>query len=197
MLYILLFIIVLYICIDVNYVVRTFFAVLSGRFTENKCSLDDTTTVYGICTFQDCDVTFKFIRSARLLRDLDFARYHFYDRTGIFQRSQDLKIKSLQGCTLILIADPVPLFSFYKINTKLVYWDNRSLFLEHEVITLRDGKLRAFLVSRQHGIGQNGESIEALLSGLAGFQNIKPCPDYIRHWLKSMKISSEKLRRQN
>lgn len=73
----------------------------------------------GICTFQDCDVTFKFIRSARLLRDLDFARYHFYDRTGIFQRSQDLKIKSLQGCTLILIADPVPLFSFYKINTKV------------------------------------------------------------------------------
>lgn len=77
-----------------------------------------------------------------------------------------------------------------------MYWDDRSLFLEHEVITLHDGKIRAFLVSRQHGIGQNGDSIEALLKGLTGSDSIKPCPEYIRHWLKSMEISSEELRRQ-
>lgn len=77
-----------------------------------------------------------------------------------------------------------------------MYWDDMSLFFEHEVITLHDGKLRGFLVSRQHGVGKNGDSIQALLQGLPGSENIKPCPKYISHWLKSMKISSEKLTRQ-
>lgn len=73
----------------------------------------------GICTLQDCDLTFSHMRLARLVRDLDFARYQFYDRTGIYQRSKQLRIKSLQGCTLTITSEPVPLFAVYKIDTKV------------------------------------------------------------------------------
>ncbi|XP_026739815.1 protein THEM6-like [Trichoplusia ni] len=180
---------------DINYLIRTLIAVLSGRFYQRKYSLGETTTIYGICTFQDCDITFRHIRVARLLRDLDFARYHFYERTGIYQRSRQLSIKSLQGCTLTVTSDPVPLFAPYKINTKLVYWDDRSLFLEHEVITILDGKTRSVLLSRQHAIGRNGDSTNALLGDLPGSHIKPPCPEYIEHWLRSMQISSAKLKR--
>ena len=78
---------------------------------------------------------------------------------------------------------------------QLVYWDDRSLFLEHEVITLRDGKVRSILTSRQHAIGRNGDSIEALLSELTGSQVRPSCPEYIEHWLRSMEISSLKLKK--
>ncbi|CAB3221491.1 unnamed protein product [Arctia plantaginis] len=182
--FVLMVFILLNIVCDVNYLTRTIIAVFSGRFYQGTYSLNDTSEIYGVCTFQDCDVTLKFMRIARLLRDLDFARYHFYERTGIYRRSQELSIKSLQGCTLTSTDNPVPLFGFYKITTELVYWDNRSLFLEHKVITLGDGKIRSILVSRQHAIGQNGDSTEALLAGLPG-SDVKPaCPEYIQYWLR-------------
>lgn len=184
---------------DINYVTRTLISVLSGRFYQRKYALNEVTTIYGLCTLQDCNITLKHIRMARLLRDLDFARYHFYERTGIYRRSRELSIKSLQGSTLTLTDnDPVPLLALYKINTKLVYWDDRSLFLEHEIITLSDRKIRSFIISRQHAIGKEGHSTEALLTGLPGSDlKLTNCPDYIQHWLHSMQISSSILKNDN
>ncbi|CAH1644344.1 unnamed protein product [Spodoptera littoralis] len=195
--YVVLVFVILNIICDINYLIRTLISVLTGRLYQRKYSLNETTTIYGICTFQDCDINFRNIKIARLLRDLDFARYHFYERTGIYQRSSELKIKSLQGCTLTVTDDPVPLFALYKINTKLVYWDDRSLFLEHEVVTIRDGKVRSLLLSRQHAIGQNGDSTDALLANLPGSELRPSCPEYIEHWLESMRISSAKLRKES
>ncbi|XP_047985820.1 protein THEM6-like [Leguminivora glycinivorella] len=189
----LLFIFFMVVC-DANYFVRVYVTVIGSRLFNSKISIKDTATIYGICTLQDCDITFTSIRLSRLVRDLDFARYQFYDRTGIYQRSQELRIKSLQGCTLTCTSEPVPLFKFYRIDTKLVYWDDRSLFFEHQVVTTADGKVRSFLVSRQHAIGDDGQSTEALLEGLTGSDVRPTCPDYIQTWLKSMEISSKKLR---
>ncbi|KAI8428948.1 hypothetical protein MSG28_007558 [Choristoneura fumiferana] len=122
---------------------------LSSRLCNDKKTIDDVTTIYGICTLQDCDLSFCHMRLARLVRDLDFARYEFYVRTGIYQRSQQLRIKSLQG----------------------------------------DGKVRSFLVSRQHAIGERGDSTDALLRYLPGPDTRPQCPEYIECWMKSMQIS--------
>ncbi|XP_063531980.1 protein THEM6-like [Cydia strobilella] len=189
----LLYIFFMVVC-DANYFIRAYFTVIGSRLFNSKISIKDTVTIYGICTLQDCDITFTSIRPARLVRDLDFARYQFYDRTGIYQRSRQLRIKSLQGCTLTVTSEPVTLFQIYRIDTKLVYWDDRSLFFEHKVITTGDGQVRSFLVSRQHAIGKNGHSTEALLEGLTGSETRPACSDYIQLWLKSMEISSKKLR---
>ncbi|KOB75063.1 Mesenchymal stem cell protein DSCD75, partial [Operophtera brumata] len=139
-------------------------------------------------TFQDCDIHLKHVREARLVRELDMARYHFYGATGVYQQSKERNITGLQGCTLVVTMEPVPIFHFYKINTKLVYWDDRSLFLEHEVVTLCDGKRRCFLVSRQHAIGPHGQSSETLLKGLPGFETVPVCPEYIKQWLHIIKM---------
>ncbi|KAL4706528.1 hypothetical protein ACJJTC_015726 [Scirpophaga incertulas] len=157
-------------------------------------SLRETSTLYGLCTFLDCDVLFRSIRVARLVRELDFARYHFYDRTGIYRRSRELRIHSLQGCTLTLCEEAIPLFAKYKITTKLIYWDHCSLFLEHIVTTTADDQVRYYFLSRQHAIGVSGSSTEALLQGLQGFESKPDCPENIICWLQSMKISSNKLR---
>lgn len=86
---------------------------------------------------------------------------------------------------------------FIILNFQLVYWDDRSLFLEHEVITIRDGKVRSLLLSRQHAIGQNGDSTEALLANLPGSKLQPSCPEYIEHWLESMRINSAKLKKDS
>ncbi|KAL0892127.1 hypothetical protein ABMA27_015328 [Loxostege sticticalis] len=193
-LYFLTFIIIMYLLFDIHYFLRTFFTAISSYLFERKCSLIDVTTIYGMCTFQDCDVWFRHIREARLLREIDIARYHFYQRTGIYSRSRQLNIHSLQGCTLTLCHEPIPLFGIYKIRTKLVYWDDSSLFFEHEIVTLHDDRARYFMISRQHALGSTGESTEALLKGLPGLRNRPKCPDNIKEWLHSMQLTSSKLR---
>ncbi|XP_047527179.1 protein THEM6-like [Vanessa atalanta] len=191
---ILVIVVILCMFCDISYVIRTCFTVISGRLYQRKYSLSDVTVIYGLCTFQDCDIFFKGIRLARLVREIDFARYHFYDRTGIYLRSKQLGIKSLQGSTLTVYVDSVPLFVPYKITTKFVYWDERSLFFEHEVVTLFDRKIRHLLVSRQYAIGKDKQTTASLLKDLQGLKLKPKCPQYIQDWLKSMEISSAKLR---
>ncbi|XP_028158439.1 protein THEM6-like [Ostrinia furnacalis] len=193
-LYFISFLIIVYALFDVNYLLRTYFTVISGYLFERNYSLIDVTVIYGMCTFQDCDIWFRHIREARLLREIDIARYHFYQRTGIYRRSRLLSIRSLQGCTLTVCHEPIGLFGLYKINTKLVYWDDCSLFFEHEIITLSDNRTRYFIISRQHALGAHGESIEALLVGLPGLGPRPECPENIKEWLLSMQITSSKIR---
>ncbi|XP_034824476.2 protein THEM6-like [Maniola hyperantus] len=171
----------IYMICDVNYVLRTCFTVFSGRLYQKRYTLRDITTVYGICTFQDCDVGFKSIRIARLIREIDFARYHFYDRTGIYHRSRQIGIRSLQGATFTISMEPVPLFVPYKINTKLIYWDDKSIFFEHEVVTLHDNKVRCLLVSRQYGIGNCKETMADLLKGFCTTQDVDLLFDHLNN----------------
>ncbi|XP_011564746.3 protein THEM6 [Plutella xylostella] len=185
--------IILYICFDVNYFVRTYFTVLSGRLYQRKYGVNETTHIYGVCTFQDCDTTLS-LRLCRVIRELDFARYHYYDRTGVYRRSRLLGIRSLQGSTLVRVWGRVPLFQPYKITTKLAYWDKRSFFFEHELITLHDGRVRASLVSRQYALSASGDSVEALILGLDGAEVRPECPQYLRCWLDRMELSSKRLR---
>ncbi|CAH0407785.1 unnamed protein product [Chilo suppressalis] len=185
--------VLLNISLDISYFLRTIFTVFSGRVYQKIYSLSDVSTIYGICTFLDCDIWFRNIRDARIIRELDFARFHFYDRTGIFRRSRQLGIHSLQGSTLMLCQEQIPLFKPYKITTQLVYWDDRSLFLEHKVITLNDNKIRYYLISRQYALRGTEYAVQPLLKCLPGEEN-KLCPENINIWLKGMKLSSDKLR---
>lgn len=77
--------------------------------------------------------------------------------------------------------------------SQLVYWDERSLFFEHEVVTLYDEKSRCLVVSRQYAVGDNELSALTLLEGLPGSSNRRKCPKYIQDWLLSMKINSKKI----
>ncbi|KPI97854.1 UPF0670 protein CG4666 [Papilio xuthus] len=77
----------------------------------------------------------------------------------------------------------------------LVYWDDRSLFFEHEVVTIRDNEVRSLLVSRQFAIRKKDASTtKLLLKDLPGSHSKPTCPEYIKSWLNSMEINSAKLR---
>ncbi|VVD02819.1 unnamed protein product [Leptidea sinapis] len=180
--YLILFITVLYILYDVNYFLRTAFTVLCGKIFGKEINIDDVSTIYGICTFQDCDLLFKKMRIARLIREIDFARYHFYERTGILKRSAENQISSLQRSTMTVSLE------------NLVFWNARSLFFEHEVTTLRDNKKRCLLISRQYAIGDMTNPVAKLLLGLPGSNKTMECPKNIKSWLDGMKISSFNLR---
>jgi hypothetical protein len=76
---------------------------------------------------------------------------------------------------------------------QLVYWDDKSIYLEQRFVTLSDGFVRAVALSKQNIVGVNVNDLMARLAGSdVKSQNI---PQELDYWLKGIEISSSKLRK--
>ncbi|CAG9856396.1 unnamed protein product [Phyllotreta striolata] len=187
---------VLYVLFDVNYFIRIGFTIGLGRLLEKKKKVQDGTHIYGICTSQDVDIFFSHMNNARYVRELDFARFHFYDRTGIYEEIKKHKGHVLQTASNIRYRRTIPWFNTYKVTTKIVYWDEKTLYIEQQFITLRDGFIRAIVLSKQSTIGLNVPEIMAKLTGCDVSYRPNP-PDELQDWLASMEKSSNRLRKKD
>ncbi|XP_014281475.1 protein THEM6 [Halyomorpha halys] len=184
-----IFLLILLIFFDVQYYIRIISVILFGRWFENKQKITDPTVIYGFSFTQDLDLIFKHMNNARFVRDLDFARFHFYDRSGLYDEMVKRRSDTLQAATNIRYRRVIPIFTFYKIVTQVIYWDEKSIYVEQKFIT-NDGFIRAIVLSKQTMIKANVEDVMQSL-------NAGPKPEIPRDldlWLQSMEISSEKLR---
>jgi hypothetical protein len=76
---------------------------------------------------------------------------------------------------------------------QLVYWDDKAIYLEQHFVTLRDGFVRAVVLSKQNIVGVN---VNDLMAKLIGSDVKKPeIPEELEHWLKGIEVSSAKLRK--
>lgn len=181
---------------DVNYYVRFICTQLSLNISNlvHKKQLTDTVTSYGICTTPDIDIFLDHMNNVRFLRELDFARYHWFGRTNFWSKLRSRGASSVQGATSIRYRRMIGLFRPFRVETRLVWWDERSLYLEHRFVTLTDGFVRAVAISRQVAPGRfnMGELIEQFDEC-----RVKPeRPEEIGHWLEAIEVSSLKLRKE-
>lgn len=76
-------------------------------------------SVPGICFTQDVDLVLKHMNNARYLRELDFARFYFYDRSGIYTAIAKRGGGAVQGASTIRYRRAIPIFMPYKVTTKV------------------------------------------------------------------------------
>lgn len=186
----------LYVFFDVNYFLRIISTIGWGRLFDKKKKIDEHTEIYGICTTQDLDIFFKHMNNARYVRELDFARFHFYDRTGLYQEITKAKGHVLQTASNIRYRRTIPLLNLYKVTTQIVAWDEKTLYIEQQFITLSDGFVRAIVLSKQGTIGLNVPEIMAKLTGKDISYRPTP-PSELEDWLQSMEKSSARLRKKD
>lgn len=75
--------------------------------------------VLGICTTQDVDIFIRHMNNARYLRELDFARFHFYGLTGLYEKVRAAGGGAVQGASSIRYRRAIPIFNRYKVETKV------------------------------------------------------------------------------
>jgi hypothetical protein len=95
---------ILYAIWDLNYFLRCVFTLGYAHFFQKKRKVTEKSTIYGktlifkfhlitscdvlmfvgLCTTQDVDIFIRHMNNARYLRELDFARFHYYGLTGIY-----------------------------------------------------------------------------------------------------------------
>ncbi|CAD1475221.1 unnamed protein product [Heterotrigona itama] len=187
---------VLYVLFDVNYFLRILFTLGSGRLLQKRKKIFDTTVIYGICTTQDVDLFLKHMNNARYLRELDFARFHYYDLSGIYAAASKRGGGAVQGASLTRYRRPIPIFTPYKITTKLIYWEDKHFYLEHEFISLTDNFVRAVVLSRQT-VTNLKSPVSELIAELEPNAQRPAITKELELWIASMEESSQRYKKHN
>lgn len=73
----------------------------------------------GLCTTQDVDIFIRHMNNARYLRELDFARFHYYGQTGLYEAIKKHRGGAVQGASSVRYRRSIPIFSAYRIETKV------------------------------------------------------------------------------
>jgi acyl-CoA thioesterase FadM len=112
----------------------------------------------GICLTRDVDTMLDHMNNARYFRELDLARIDFYLRTGLYDVVRRNHGQIVLGSANIRFRKFIRLFARFKITTKVIYWDDDSIFLEHRFVGT-NGVIHAILLCQQKMIKCSGENV--------------------------------------
>ncbi|XP_055639026.1 protein THEM6-like [Toxorhynchites rutilus septentrionalis] len=185
----------LYIAFDFNYFIRVAFTIATVACSNRNLKMTDTITTYGLCTTQDIDMFIDHMNNARFLRELDFTRFHWYGRTAFWSAIKPLGGSAVQSSAMIRYRKKLPLFRPFRIETRLAWWDDKSLYFEHKFVTLFDDFVRAIAFSKQ---GVTGCDVR-LAEIMDGFEECRDKPEQLeelRLWSQANEVSSQKLRKE-
>ncbi|XP_046743224.1 protein THEM6-like [Diprion similis] len=187
----------MYSLFDVNYFVRLLFTTLWRKIIPRKKKrFSEDIRTYGFCTTNDVDFFMTHMNNARFLRELDFSRIDFYHRTGLYEGVVSRKATVLQGATTVRYRKPLPIFAFYQVTTRLVYCDDKAIYLEHKFITLSDNFVRAIAISKQNITGLE-VTVSELISIVDPESVQLEAPEDLKHWLEYINASSQKLKKSD
>ncbi|XP_027837739.2 protein THEM6-like [Aphis gossypii] len=198
--------------LDLPYFFRSLFSYVSATCFKKKLRATDTAVYSSVCLTSDLDVYLTHMNNARYLREIDLARIEFLLRTGIWRELRR------RGGLIFTIANSVRYrrfvrtFSRYEIRTRIVYWDDVSIFFEFRFVSKADGFVRAIVYNRQQvvdcsadelmrtvvggggGGGDGADSTEAAKTASEGAYRRPECPIEIHHWIQSNLMSSASLK---
>ncbi|OAD61232.1 UPF0670 protein THEM6 like protein [Eufriesea mexicana] len=103
---------------------------------------------------------------------------------------------AVQGASSTRYRRAIPLLTPYKVTTKLIYWEDKNFYLEHEFVSLTDNFVRAVVLSRQTTTGLKIPVSEVIAELEPNAQRPEMTKD-LELWLKSMEESSKRYKKEN
>jgi acyl-CoA thioesterase FadM len=190
--YLLIFVLLVIAFFDLYWILRLIMTRLLSKVLP-CLTLGDEGVIYSLCWTTDLDYFFH-MNNGKYFREMDFARFDFYFRTGcsayIEARS---KMFVVQHGASIRYRRSIDAFVPFKVVTRLIYWDERSLYFEQSFVSLHDGFVRAVALCKNTVVG--GSVVQMLAS--LGVEHVPEMPKEVELWLASQEITSSRLRSSN
>lgn len=96
------------------------------------------------------------------MRELDFARVDFYERTGLYKMVRSHGGGIVQGCATIRYRRFIKPFAIFTITTKVIYWDSQGIYLESRFVG-KDGFIHAIAICKQRVINCSADEVMEIL----------------------------------
>ncbi|KAJ8974571.1 hypothetical protein NQ317_018084, partial [Molorchus minor] len=195
------FILALYFIIELHYFLRTMMCFIWARVSKKKVHILDQTEFKGICLTTDVDGLLTHMNNARYLRELDFAKIDFNERTGLYHSIRRRGGSIAIGATTIRYRRFIKLFTRYYVTTKIIYWDDQDIYMEHRFITYSDHFINTIVLCKVKVLNCNADQIitDLIVNSsncdieAAKGQRSEMTPE-LEKWIESNEISSAFLR---
>ncbi|XP_076031498.1 uncharacterized protein LOC143019598 [Oratosquilla oratoria] len=182
----------LLILFEVGYFIRSALHTVLALKIRKQIHVMNESWTFGICTTRDIDILHNHMNNARYLREMDFGRFEFFGRSRLFKTLMDRGAQVMVAATTIRYRKPIFVFSPYRLVSKLLYWEDRSLYMEQRFETLHDNFVRATAIVKVGLVGMTAEDLVNLTAG----ENVicPPPPSYLVSWISYNKQNSQSLK---
>ena len=154
------------------------------------------------------------MNNGKYFRELDFARFDFYFRTGIFSsslkstvqfwiatlnmrfgnRNEEKQIYIVQHGAMIRYRKPLNFLMPFVVKTKMVFFDKTSLYFEQTFISKPDNFVRAIALCKNTAL--NCPDVVEFMRKMYNVSQPE-CPPDLAKFLEANEISSNKLRKES
>merc|ERR1712037_16087 len=177
----------LFFCVDVYYFLRGL-VIFVIALIRPKRQVSSTFNVYSVCWPNHID-PFLHMNNSRYLREMDFGRYDFYIRTGLRRQFSDTV---LNAC-LIRYRRAISVCTLFKVETKVVWVENRSLYLQQRIISLLDGFVRSDALLK---MTTSNSDLIRILRDEYEYERPEICPTFVKCFTTADKMGSKELREE-
>lgn len=125
------------------------------------------------------------MNNARYLREVDLARIDFYIRSRLYEVVRSQKGQILLGAANVRFRRYIGLFQTFKLSTKIIFWNEESIFIEHKFIG-KNGFIHCTLLCQQRLVNCSGEAVMEIL--LKQGSAILPKPEMPMEVKKNLKV---------
>lgn len=81
----------------------------------------------------------------------------------------------------------------FRIHTKLIWFDQRSLYFEQRFVSCRDNFVRAVAICKNTAVNCN---VHQMLKDAYGLENQPECPEVLKSFIEANEQSSSDLRKE-
>ncbi|XP_066259199.1 protein THEM6-like [Euwallacea similis] len=191
----------LYFLFELHYFFRSLLCVTFSRLFKKRVHILDETCITGMCISNDIDYLMDHMNNARYIRELDFAKIDFNQRTNLYNTTIAKGGSMFVGATTIRYRRFIKIFTRYHIRTKIIYWDNQNIYLEHQFITKGEFvntialcRIRLVNIDVEELMKELIQKLPKGVNAEAARREKPPMPLELEKWIESNQISSERLR---
>ncbi|XP_077974882.1 protein THEM6-like [Styela clava] len=142
----------------------------------------------------DCDI-YNHMNNSRYSREADFARTRWYCDTGLLRFMQKTGKYLIMTASTIRYRRSLEVFQSFTIATKIIYWDERNIYLQHKFLT-GSNFVNSIIITRMRVLAQNKSAEEFLQEFLGTSSTLEKSPlsAELKHYLNYLETCSNNLR---
>ncbi|XP_042857673.1 protein THEM6-like [Penaeus japonicus] len=181
--------------LEFGYFLKAAVVAFGSRFLLPKVHPLQASRLYGICTTRDIDFLLNHINNARYLRAMDFGRVDHFSRSRIYSAmGGEKKVQVLVAASTIRYRKPIYIFMPYRLESQIIYWDERNFYYRQNFETIHDNFLRATAYVKLTVLGSSPQEI---LSTILPESPERPIvPNDLESWMLYVKQNSENLKKK-
>ena len=183
----------MFLSLDLRYFTRTAFEYLRPK--RNKHFLEPHRSEHR-CTLADLDWMLH-MNNGRYLRHCDIARTTFYTSNNLWQAAKSLGAVVVVASSTIRYRRSIPPFQAYSIITKLVWWDEKNLYIEQNFLNPKNGFIFATVYIKGATVNCSTPALLTRCSEMLGCApTTEPCaPLDLKAWIQFQELSSDRLKK--